>query len=291
MAVREPMRQFFVAALLLTFAGCTDDSLEQPSREPAESVTPPSAQPAAVVPVADSYFPPTHLSLNECQGFNAKHLANSDLAGAEPPSGWGPGPTPLTEIFVQGFECQKISIGPFERGPIDFLMEVHGNRDPPESCRSGATYTSSEVIVQVWINDVELVSYFEETLGMPARFGEINLVRESAGPLVIHTWMLKTPDGEDVSTLQFVTNEAADSYSPSVYRRFWETPDRAIGYLDFSSDVRISSSDPPIVTGTLEQPFLQATGSAFLGEGNFRPSVSVEAPIFRYGDMECLEPL
>jgi hypothetical protein len=281
--------------VLVATSGCigADNKVPVPNPEDgsashtANSTTSTADVPISRLPKQESS--PQRLQLNDCFGLDTGHYAVSSLEGAKPPPQWGEGPTPITEVYIMAFNCERIAIGPFERGPVQFLIEVHGNREAPENCTTG-DYTSSEVITQVWSNDLQIVEYFSTKLGLPAALGFMNFTTTTTGPRTAFNLTLEKPGGPP-SWLETDTYGPADTNGTYLYRRFWVNERGGISYMDFETSYSRSSQASQIVTGLVRDPFLHVDGvERYVGTGNILGPSSVDAPIARFGDLECKEP-
>src|SRR5688572_2758547 len=63
---------------------------------------------------------PLALVLDGCVAWQAPMLFPGNTGPGEPPRGWAPaGPGTLhTGVGMSGFLCDRVSVGPFERGPV-----------------------------------------------------------------------------------------------------------------------------------------------------------------------------
>lgn len=230
------------------------------------------------------------LILDDCQRLGTLRYAISDVVGASPPEGWGPGPTPATEVFIELYDCARLSLGPFERGPIRFLMEVHDNREPPLACRDG-DYTSSEVITQVAADDAEVVAYLVTRLGLPASLATIEPHSEPLQGADQLTWTFSL-EGYPRSYLTGYQSQESDTTGTYDYRRFWTNQHGGISFMDFEETWRRAGSEAGVIHGEVREPFLHVPGvESYLGTGYSVPESSVDAPIKEFGDMSCTQPL
>jgi hypothetical protein len=288
-------RTLLTFTLLWAIAGAGCATQLEPSKEGMSSSTASEPAPRFAAPSAtttqttsEDVPRPSQLILDNCVGIDTLRLASSELVGASPPPSWGPGPTPVTELRIEISNCERLSLGPFERGPIYFLVEIHDNREPPESCRNGE-YTSSEVITQVWVDDGEVADYLQNVLGLPAKLAKFHRDDQLAGDLNRTTWHFEI-EGFEPSYLDAVRPSASPTPGTYLYRRFWVNEVGGISYMDFETKFQRTSRDS-VATGIVSDPFLHMPGdTSFVGTESTLDSGSIIAPITRFGDLKCEHP-
>jgi hypothetical protein len=280
-------------ALMSLLAGCSQ-SADRPGPEPASDVTSQSDNAPTTSSSSEdqSELDPSPeslvLILNECIELETLRIVPSEIVGAKPPPGWASSPTPMTELRIEISECQRISIGPFERGPVHFLVEIHDNREPPEACRGD--YTSSEVITQVWVDDQELVTYFVDELGLPAKLGTFQRLDQTINSANKTTWTFSSA-GFPASSFETIRTRPADTAGMLLYRRFWANNAGGISFMDFETRTMATNGEWPIATGTVAEPFLHLPGdTSFVGISDILDPSSISAPIQRFGDFKCEQP-
>lgn len=280
-------------ALPALIGGCVADDSDDPTI-PSDGQT--SSESSTGTPNQDEppFIPsipadlPLQLILDSCIAIETLRHVLSDVVGATPPPTWGPGPTPATELRIEIFDCERLSIGPFERGPVQFLVEIHDNRDPPETCRGD--YTSSEIITQVWVNDPELADYLRRDLGLPASSAAINRSTQQTGEIETFTWTFER-EGSPMSRLETIKTRPSDTDARYLLRRFWVNEREGISYMDFEATYQRTNGEWPLATGTVADPFLHWPGyTTFVGTANILDPSSVVAPIGRFSDLKCEQP-
>lgn len=231
---------------------------------------------------------PLGLNLNVCQGIEAVRYYPSEVVGAEPPANWSGGPTPFSEVFILLLTCERISIGQFERGPIEFVMEVHDNRAPIGDCTKG-DYISSEVISAILVEDQDVFGFLKE-LGLPVHLAVLEHSLQDAALTTISEWRFANDDG----SWQLKTDTNGNPVGPYdyKYRRFWENRNGGISYMDFELTFTRHFASTQFVVGEVGEPFLHLPGvTAYAAAGNHLVDASVFAPIHQFRDVECKEPL
>lgn len=291
------VNELWLLLLLVGLAGCvTDNSYPGDERHPEQAMASGDSRKDAQnttsspEPTTTAVWNST-LFMTDCSGLYSRIHLPSDFVGATPPNTWGPGPTPLTEVWVNIHKCVRMAFDGFERGPVAVLIEVHGNRNPPQSCRGD--YVTSEIVTQFWVDDADLAEHFSKEYSLPVRHAEINLTFDTSEGLESYTAAF-TPDGGKTSILREVRHQDQFPTSgPLTYRRFWTNQFGGISYMDFTDDATTPSTTPPIVSGELHEPFLYSnTGApAFVGLGGFYQGGSISAPIKQFRDLTCTDPL
>src|ERR1041385_233489 len=154
------MASRFVLALFifLLLAGCLGKNAspapsgKSPSASGIGSGTRSESTSGGSVPLAVGNVSQT-IAFDGCgKGLSALIYAPQELyPGASPPEpSWAAG-SPLVAITVFVEECTRISVGPYERGPVHFLLEINDNMAAPASCRSvPGDYTSDNSLSQLW---------------------------------------------------------------------------------------------------------------------------------------------
>src|SRR5688572_20294684 len=126
------MRPFpsFSAAVLAVLAGCL-----HPGDAPGEAEPSPAQMPADALVLAG------------CHGWTAyrTYVAPGPAGpGGDLPPGWeaATAGSPFS-VSIDAFRCDRVHIGPFERGPLRLLFESHSNAEFPAACASGLQGTTN----------------------------------------------------------------------------------------------------------------------------------------------------
>lgn len=286
------MPKWFVAAsALVLVAGCVGPQAQPPGQGPQDLVAEPSGpvedgQPSTLVPAIRNVF-----SLDDCTGLATSAILPSDLIGANPPSSWGPSPTPLTEVRLEIYECGRVAFGQLER-PATIIVQVHDNRDAPAGCEQGlgTAYSSSEVIHRILVTDHELVTALA-SLGLPvvhANFSKIE--SELADQKSRIRWTIVVDDSE--SWLERHLVQEPNLRTSVTYRRYWTNQEGGISYFDWAGRFFFNGQEVEPFVGQLQQPFLRlGDAGAFTALGSIDHESGVAATLSQFGDEQCEKPL
>jgi len=197
----------------------------------------------------------------------------------------------VVAIHVEVHECARISVGPFERGPIHYLVEHHDNLVVPQSCRDvPGDYTSDEALSQIWLDDAAIVDYLQKTYELPVRFASINVTSDSLGPETQDHWTFGVP-GQPASMLEG-TIGATDAKSFPVYRLYYFPAKGRVSFLDYSIDEKFEGLGNPLATGKLAPPLIYGstgTGDAVAYGGPARDG-HYSVAFHQFGDDQCKVP-
>ena len=234
------------------------------------------------------------IALDGCRkGINAAiYVPQALYPNAVPPEASWAANSPLLVMTVEVHECQRISVGPFERGPIHFLLEYHDNVDAPASCRAiPGDYTSDDALSQMWLDDPDIVSYLQTTYRLPIRFASVNVTQVALGPETRDHWIFGLP-GEANSSLEAMIG-GNDTTSFPVYRLYYSPTMGKISFVDYSVSEKFEGLRNPLVTGKLAPPLLYAsTGTGdVVAYGSPSRDGHYSAQIHQFGDDQCKEPL
>lgn len=274
-------------------AGCTapEDAPATADEAPNFSAT----ETATNNPPSEAEVPGTatrKLIMDSCKGALSHAIVPAEFVGADPPETWGGGPTPLTDLWINVHQCGKISIDEFERGPVSMVLETHGNRLPPEDCRGD--YTTSEVLIRIWLDDLELVEHLRTQYSMPAEFATITVTNTTTAEFSFHEATFGTADSPTSRFTEY--RMVAGEVGPLglKIRRFWENSFGGISFLDFTEHFEAPNQFvSPVMTGEVYPPFLYTNlgTTTYTPLGGFYESGQISGPIEQFGDLACKEPL
>jgi hypothetical protein len=285
----------FLAITGLLLGGCLDSG-SNPAQDPTGANTetdgptnPPSSN-DLTPPIASI---PTQIAWNECQGLEAAlphYNALVDVDDGETPPGWEPEADQDGRHYFMLNRCERVSIGPFERGPVSFLVEGHNRVNPPTPCREfNAGFESFNVLLSFWIDDPEVGTFLRETYGLPIRIGRFSSQVTPLPEGELHQWTWSS-DGDE-STLAVKRPGMGDDLSPYLIRYVWHN-ETGVSLLDLHEDAVVPYTST-IAEGMLAPPMKYAQGSMRPYTG-FSPTwnhADHYGPIFRFGDMACKELL
>jgi hypothetical protein len=187
-----------------------------------------------------------------------------------------------------GYECNRISIGPFERGPIRIVTDGHDKADIPLACKATVKGGSHQAILNTFlVNDSMVADYLAATYGLPATYAQIQNQAQAAGALVQHAWTW-TPPGLSASTVMIFDDGQAQSNDIS--DRFYWQRGAGIGILDFVYTRQGPTFTNRAAYGTMQPPMLLASqpqGLFISSSADYYPSLSGEGIIRLYKDAQC----
>jgi len=199
-----------------------------------------------------------------------------------------------TDDHLKLVECGRASIGPFERGPIHFLLETHEGVNPPAECRDfGSPGLGAEVIRTIWFDDEEIVSYVASHLAMPAHLGIFTYEKTDVPDYSLRKWTWHEPDGP-VSELTYSRLEGPTGGGTLVKRLFWHDG-QAASFMDWEKSDQQPLATPGEVVGWLRSPMMYAESGVELYSSELStlvdPGGAFTGTIQRFGDLQCKEPL
>lgn len=211
----------------------------------------------------------------------------------QPLPGWE-GDAPPAELQYYLLQCERVSTGPFERGPVMALLELHTHRQVPEGCREG-DYTDTAVLNQLWLDDAKVVGYLRATHGLPAKVAAMSLDEVSTAGGVDFRWAFAAEDGAVSDwTYHHLSASAYDQREYPTYRLFWASGEDSVSYMDLQTQTHtVGAEEPLLVEGTLRSPLLYAQGGVerFVGYGSGGIDAYAHGEIYLFKDTQCSEPL
>lgn len=292
-------RHTFTLALLLLvalpLAGCSGTqggtSTTTHTTTPSHTETTTTTQPPPPVITNVTGFPP--IILSDCTGFDATTEATpKQIAPGTPPPGWEPDDpaNDFTQTFYGGAECNRIHVGPYERGPLRFVWDGHTNADIPAACVTNQTALTHLQILNVFaINDPDIVDFLKKHYGFPAIYAEIQVQPQSlGGPLVERAWSW-APPGQPASKLNVLDDGTSQPHNFA--DRFWFLHGNGLGQLDvdYTRTVQALTGRPSY--GSMQAPMLMPPPAGnFVGTATYYPSMSGEGVFKFYSDTLCQSP-
>lgn len=279
-------------AALVAGAGCAGPSAppEEPAFQDASSggAGAAAADPSTLPPAAVAAAGPD-LLLDGCVGITTFAYVVSGAIGLTPPEGWSMGAAPVNELRVEAYVCQRVSIGPFERGPVGLLMEFFGLADGPAACLEG-DYNTLETPTGVWTTDPEITAHLQ-TLGLPAANAAIRAAEEGLVPDAIH-WSFSEPGRFEATLDPSVGPAPAEVVTPHVYRMVWVNLAGGLTRMDLDLKTTSDAYAPHVVTGRLPEPFLYSRlgTDAYVGYGSALSAASGHGTIEAFADLGCESP-
>lgn len=293
-----------VAALLLAsmsgISGClqTSDGKTDAPPSTTEMTTPTTSSSRSETP-----FPAPEPTANEirwssCTGLGIGIETPAPLVNGARPLGWEKSAdilnAAITDLYYTVIQCERVSWGSFERGPVFTMMERHNDFEAPEKCREDAGQL--RVIVQsIWFSDPDLVEFARTRFGMPAFLGEFGFNFSTTASAQMSIWTWKLPGG-NVSEMSFPSrDDALLNTAEPVWRQYW-IDGEGVSYMDLNEHFQTPEPAPGAAYGRLPSPMLW--GQSMPEDSFFTPDradqkleASYSASISRFGDLECNEPL
>lgn len=225
-------------------------------------------------------------------GFLQLWPANTGATGNEVPPGWEHTLNEATSYYLRIHVCERVSAGPFERGPVTLLSESHSQADFPSECISyGDEIDDIAILVAIWVDDAEIASWLTKELGVKTHVATFRQVDEEAGGIVQKGWAWKVEDKDESSFhLPYVP---ADNPPAHFTNRLMYLQGDSVSALDWTDD-RHFISDLYLhgMYGVAEEPLLHANGAkALVGWGGIWDNGTITTSLQRFGDLECTKPL
>jgi hypothetical protein len=283
-----------VLAIFAVFlAGCAQHGHTRPS---TESSSPPSISPSpspsqSPIPAPSNATQISGIELSNCTAFDSSTGPfPRAIAPGQAPPGWEPkaASSSMSYVFMLGYDCHRISVGPHERGPVRIIVDGHDNADTPTDCAANAPMGSSRIIIStLLISDRELASYLHTALGLPAINATIQNQTISNGA---STWTWNVAGGS-ASKVMVVDNMVSASNDQS--DRFYWQRGSGIGILDFKYTRQGPAYTNRAAYGNVQSPMLLASqpqGAFVASAADFYPSLDGTGTLHLYSDNQCKQP-
>lgn len=273
----KTMRAWLSFVAFVVLPGCLG-----PSNQPQPEPDLPDSEPHTI---ADDRF-----LLSGCEGVATIYDVPQPLMPAGPPNGWEEG-NEVAEVHILIYVCERISTGPFERGPIAMMRQYHENVVAPAKCAEGS-YDRLRILPHMWFDDPEVASYLNETYGMPARYAEIKVSDTAVAIAGTTRWTFGLP-GLEASYLEIQNSTPRDGPTGRfIDRLFWENLSGGVSYLEFN-DKRTSSQYNVHVSGKLYPPIVYSTleFNDYANLGTPEYDSEVVGKFVQFSDTECKKPL
>lgn len=213
------------------------------------------------------------------------------LAETAVPAGWEPRQD-VTNVDLGVLRCQRISTGPFERGPISLALNYHNAAEFPDQCQQG-DFGVLRVLHGLWVNDTEVAAWLHQAYGMPAFSAVFSYTENVVLGDTTKTWQI-TPDGAATSEIVMDDPEQENLGSAlSVTRLFWPNAIGGVSYYNFADDHTIDNVASP-ARGRLASPFLNnifGVEDFVSARAAIYRDVGISGPIVQFKDTQCAEPL
>jgi len=210
-----------------------------------------------------------------------------DMGPGTVPSSWGPSDAFTSSVYMELFDCEHASIGPFERGPVQLLVEMHDKGLLPEGCilhGAGLILNIEKIIV----SDPAISRYLQEEGFTPTLVGTFRSSTSSVAgeDRAIWTWQI---DG-NTSTLNGGSFTAVTSPVDDTER--WIAINGS-GLVAIDAHYTYTNTlQNAEIHGDLSPPMLYATavpGGHYLGVGDIASDYKAEWTITKFKDQQCGE--
>ena len=278
-----------VAALAGCFGKETTPNGDGPSpTTPGETATDSSStQPPVTIPLT-----PLHeLLMTNCIGWDAFRNYPAAVSPGTSPEGWESAtPDSIVTVLIFGFRCERVAIGPYERGPVHILLDTHGNAEVPEGCSANQNGITRFRVLQHFVtDDAEVAAYMQATYGVPVLTASFQESDQDVAAGALHTWMWAV-EGQPPSTMTIVDYKQNENLPTVIERLFWQ---RGAGLVALEIEVEQKGAITNLfANGTVQAPFLlaQDTAGIFVGQGDWRTDLNGHGVFTTYQDRLCKEP-
>lgn len=291
---------FLVGLFILAtaLAGCSKPG-ESPmtsssSIPPVTTTTTDNPTPGGPLPIPMS----RELQMTNCTSWYALAEFPVGAGPGQTPPGWSPpSPTSLvTTVADFGYHCNRVSVGPYERGPVNLLFDTHNNASFPGNCTSnpqgGSGSTSFLVMAALFIDDSDIAGFLKSRYGIPAQVATFSMSDQPIGGATVHRWGWASPQGKP-SSLTIYDDQKYATVTNTFDRFFWPRND-GIGVLevDENGDGPAGPFYGRAVNGTMQPPMLLSAlpGGTYAGDGKWFPTFHSGAKFALYKDRLCQQP-
>lgn len=200
------------------------------------------------------------------------------------PSTWGE--TYLNRYKYLSFQCERISWGPHEPGPVHFLVGGPDASGAPRNCDS-TDWQENIIITEFYIDDPNLGGLLAADFGWPVLAADVSYQRDTNGNLTEDT-LTWQPQPGDTSTMVFNYPRIPDDEGHESWRFLWYNAttmsalDMEVTRWDVNPDVTVSYGwfgDP--------SPLAQSPMSQRPGGGGSAHKFSAQGEVTTWPNHEC----
>lgn len=284
---------------LLALAGCNAPAHPADGSSTSETPTPSISATGSTAPSVNVTLPSLNhtrtLQLDNCYGWQAVTTDPGATAPGERPPGWNPAPsgTAFTGQEIQAYQCNRISLGAFERGPIHLMFEDHGNADFPPKCKENAPeFPVFGIVTHIWIDDAEVAAYLRTEYGAPVLLGQFNETSQDAGTLTLRTWTWAVEGGQP-SKITVPDDKENQELIGLFSRLFWANGTAGLVQLDLPPKDH-GPAQPFPAYGTMQPPteFAEDRAGVFAeATAKWYPERSAAGTFTLYSDLKCEHPV
>lgn len=222
------------------------------------------------------------MALSDCEGFQTGSYWLSAAPPTTNPEAWATG-NPGTRVILEGWTCNRLSIGPYERGPVHLLLEYTDGISPPENCSTPSSVSYS--LLSLGIDDTVLTSYLA-SLAVPAYRFNATVTNESLGSLTTREWMWG-PDDKTQSAIRILDDDNQVTAARPVFRFFWSTL-QGVAAMDWAYTGTEPTIGERVAIGVLREPMLTAKNQPlYAALGAWFKETSMDGSIHYWSDQQC----
>lgn len=276
----------FAVACVVVMAGCAEPPKSPGITETPPTEEPPGTDPAVPLPLDSLSFPGT-VHLSQCNGFwTSGTYPVATMPPMQDPYWEPPPPVPVIDVYIEVYDCPRVSIGPFER-PLRILTEVSQVANAPEPCQpevGPGEIIQWRTLTSIWVNDTEVADWIRAVWEMPVYYSPIEDTTTNDPVFLEHTWTWGI-DGEKSALTIF---DDSPEFTPSVMddRYFWFN-ETAVSSLDLHRTFTSPNVHRPM-KGTLAKPMLGAYASKdYVDEVMMMQDIEADMEVIRYKDHFC----
>ena len=248
----------------------------------AGCAAPPGPQAQGVPPDADARDPA--LQFTSCAGWQLTAIYPMATHPGHTPPEWAPGPEVLVgTVDAQGWTCERVKVGPFERGPVNVLFETHTKQRVTGACASANEVTFVQQLERLWIDDPEVGAFLSRHHGMPVQVADFHVVRDEADGVTRLAWTWDNAGGPSSAQAYDAGERAAEPALP--LRLFWQGAAGASS-LDLRFTVQGPAQGDRLAFGSFSAPMLLADRPLVASPGQVLEG-DFSGQLREFGDMSC----
>lgn len=222
------------------------------------------------------------LVLTDCSALQAfTHYPGHGAPGARP-TDWPEAPAgrSTTEVGVRALRCQRVSLGPFERGPVRLALDWDNNAQAPAAC-GGEAGSTANVLATLWTDNGELAAFLRDRFAAPAFESP---AEESAMDLGAGHWTRWSWGPDSGRAWLAVLTDSVGGPAHDGFRAYWPAGD-AVGRIDLNWTATGSTLPRP-AQGSMPPPMLAGD---FTGLGDWLDGFEASGRLTLFRDAGCKE--
>ena len=290
-------RVWLVALMLLALSGCGSGPESNGGNASQTRTADATATASGSISPSPSVSPPVlaelpfGMALHDCRGIRAAYRHAGDApTGPEVPPGWepdGPRPTIVHDTFI--LACSRLSLGAFERGPINVLLESHNYANIPANCLDYPPATNvGQILRGIWFDDAEVAAVLAVNWSMPVHIGVFTFSETTQQGVSVFEWSWME-NGSDPSSLRYGRTETIEGGGNPLPRRYFWHDGISAYVLDMVMVDQQPLVTPPPIVGSLKPPMTPI--DPYAGIFSILDPGATEAGTFHhFKDLQCSEP-